>query len=202
MKVLVTGSNGQVGWEVVRAIGAARGTAIEVMAPDRATLDLEDIDGLVCAVRQVAPQVIVNAAAFTAVDRAETERDRAFAVNAHAVGVLAQEARRSGALLVHFSTDYVFDGRKSEPYVEEDQPDPVNWYGVSKLAGERAIAASGCRHLLLRVSWVYSNRSDNFLLKMIRLLDERDEVRVVRDQFGAPTGARLIGDITARAVLR
>lgn len=203
MKVLVTGSNGQVGWEVVRAIGAAAGaTDIEVVALDRATLDLQDIDRLVSTVREVDPRIIVNAAAYTAVDRAEAERDQAFAVNAHAVGILAEEARRSGAMLIHYSTDYVFDGRKTEPYVEEDEPNPVGCYGASKLAGERAIEGSGCRYLVLRVSWIYSARRNNFLLKMVHLLGELDEVRVVRDQVGAPTSARLIGEITAHAALR
>jgi dTDP-4-dehydrorhamnose reductase len=152
------------------------------------------------AVRAANPDVIVNAAAYTAVDKAESEGDLAFAVNAVAPGILAEEARRSGTLLVHYSTDYVFDGSKPTPYVEDDAPNPLNVYGASKLAGERAIAASGCRHLILRTSWVYGPRGSNFLLTILRVARERPELRVVDDQIGAPTSSRAIAHATAQVL--
>jgi len=148
-------------------------------------------------VRSVRPDVIVNAAAYTAVDRAEVERDAAFAVNAAAVCVLAEEAKKLGALLVHFSTDYVFDGEKAAPYHEDDSPHPVSVYGESKLAGERAVAASGCRYLIFRTSWVYSAHGRNFLRAILAAAQEKKELRVVDDQRGAPTSAQAI----ARAVV-
>jgi dTDP-4-dehydrorhamnose reductase len=164
---------------------------------DRFGLDLADTPPLVATVRALQPEVIVNAAAYTAVDKAETERDLAFAVNATAPRVLAEEAKRIGALLVHYSTDYVFDGGKADPYVEEDATRPINAYGASKLAGEQAIQASGCRHLILRTSWVYGPRGKNFYLTMLRLAKERSELKVVDDQRGVPTSSLEIARATA-----
>jgi dTDP-4-dehydrorhamnose reductase len=165
---------------------------------DRSALDLTDAAAIRARVRESRPDAIVNAAAYTAVDRAETEPDLAFATNGVAPGVLAEEAKRLGALLVHYSTDYVFDGTKVEPYIEDDTPNPLSVYGRSKLEGERAIQASGCRHLILRTSWVYSDRGHNFLLTMLRLGAERPELRVVDDQRGAPTWARDIAAATVK----
>jgi len=169
----------------------------EVRAATRHEAELTDEAGLRALVREVRPRAIVNAAAYTAVDRAESEPALAQAVNAEAPRVLAEEAAALGALLVHYSTDYVFDGLKSAPYVESDPTGPLGVYGASKLAGEQAIAASGCRHLVFRTSWVYCARGRNFLLTMRKLLAERDEVRVVNDQRGAPTWARAIAQATA-----
>lgn len=196
MRILLTGRNGQVGWELERALPALG----ELIATDRATLDLADPDAIRRAVRDAKPEVIVNAAAYTAVDRAESEPELAMRINGIAPGVLAEEAKRLGALLVHYSTDYVFDGRKGEPYVEDDEPNPINVYGASKLAGERAIEAAGCRHLMLRASWVYSLRGANFLLTVLRLARQRARIRIVADQHGTPTSAALIADATARAL--
>lgn len=194
MRILLTGRNGQVGWELLKALAPLG----ELTALGRAELDLRDAGRIREAVRASNPDVIVNAAAYTAVDKAESEREAAFAVNAGAPGVLAAEAKRSGALLVHYSTDYVFDGAKPAPYVEEDEPNPVNAYGASKLAGERAIAASGCRYLILRTSWVYGPRGANFYLTMLRLARERPALRVVDDQVGAPTSSLAIARATAQ----
>jgi dTDP-4-dehydrorhamnose reductase len=191
--ILVTGADGQVGWEAHRALAPLG----RVVAVRRSDADVADGDALRALVRRVRPSVIVNAAAYTAVDRAESERDLAFAVNAEAPKVLAEEAARSGALLVHYSTDYVFDGRKESPYTEADEPAPLGVYGASKLAGDRAIAASGAAHLVFRTSWVYAARGRNFMLTMLRLARERETLRVVADQRGAPTPARLIATATA-----
>jgi dTDP-4-dehydrorhamnose reductase len=194
VKILLTGPTGQVGWELAPQL--ARLGA--VIAPDRQALDLADLDAIRARVRDLRPDVIVNAAAYTAVDRAESEPDLAFAINATAPGVLAEEAKRLGSLLVDYSTDYVFDGTKAAPYTEHDAPNPLSVYGRSKLEGERAIQASGCRHLILRTSWVYASRGHNFLLTMLRLGAERPELRVVDDQRGAPTWARDIADATVK----
>jgi len=193
LKILLTGATGQVGWELRKTLAPLG----EVKAFDRFGLDLADAPVIVATVRALQPEVIVNAAAYTAVDKAESERDQAFAVNATAPRVLAEEAKRIRALLVHYSTDYVFDGAKSTPYVEDDATGPLNVYGASKLAGERAIAASGCRHLILRTSWVYGPRGKNFYLTMLRLAKERPELRVVDDQIGAPTSSLEIARATA-----
>ncbi len=197
MKILLTGRNGQVGWELVRALAPLG----QVVACDRAQLDLAAPDRIADAVRAAKPDVLVNAAAYTAVDQAEREPAAAQVINAAAVAVLAEEAKRAGAMLVHFSTDYVFDGAKETPYVEEDVPNPLNEYGRSKLAGEEAIRETGGPHLILRTSWVYSARGRNFFLTMKRLLRETPEVRVIVDQVGAPTCAAAIADATA-AILR
>lgn len=193
MRILLTGATGQVGWELRRTLAPLG----EVKFFDRFGLDLADTPPLVATVRALQPEVIVNAAAYTAVDKAESERDLAFAVNATAPRVLAEEAKRIGALLVHYSTDYVFDGEKAAPYVEEDATAPINVYGESKLAGERAIERSGCRHLTLRTSWVYGPRGRNFYLTMLRLAKERPELKVVDDQVGAPTSSLEIARATA-----
>jgi dTDP-4-dehydrorhamnose reductase len=198
IRSLVTGAQGQVGAEVVREL---EGRA-QVIACDRAALDLADPASIRKAVREARPDVIVNCAAYTAVDRAETDRDAAHAVNAVGPGVLAEEARACGALLVHFSTDYVYDGAKRGPYVEADAVNPLSVYGATKLEGERAVVAAGGRHLILRTSWVYGPRGRNFLLTMLRLGRERPELRIVDDQRGAPTSsralARLVRDLLDR----
>lgn len=197
-RILLTGRNGQVGWELQRTLTPLG----EVLAFDRTELDLADRDQLVAVVREAKPDIIVNAAAYTAVDQAESDVDSAWAINATAPGILAEEAKRLGALLVHYSTDYVFDGRKDGAYTEDDTPNPLNVYGRSKLGGEQAIAAAGGRHLILRTSWVYGNRGHNFLRTMLRLAGERDELRIVDDQHGAPTWSRLIAEATAFALVR
>ena len=196
MKIFLTGANGQVGWEL-RSTLAPVG---DITAHDVSDLDLTDTPRVIAAVRAAQPDVIVNAAAHTAVDSAESDREGAFAVNATAPGVLAQEARRAGALFVHYSTDYVFNGEKSAPYVEEDVPAPINVYGESKLAGERAVAAAGGRYLILRTSWVYGPRGRNFFLTMRRIARERKELRVVDDQVGAPTSSPAIACATAQLI--
>jgi len=196
VKILLTGRNGQVGWELERALAAAG----EVIALDRAQLDLSDEAAIRRAMRAGAPQVIVNAAAYTAVDRAESEPAAAHAVNGIAPGILAEEARRAGALLVHYSTDYVFDGEKGTPYREDDATNPTSAYGRSKLQGEEAIRASGCRHVILRTSWVYAARGNNFLRTMLRLARERRELRVVGDQRGSPTAAHELAAATTTLV--
>jgi len=196
VRILLTGATGQVGWELRKTLAPLG----EVKAFDRYGLDLADTPQLVASVRALLPELIVNAAAYTAVDKAEAERDAAFAVNATAPRVLAEEAKRIGSLLVHYSTDYVFDGTKPEPYVEDDAPNPINVYGASKLAGEQAVAASGCRFLVLRTSWVYGPRGKNFFLTMRRLGTERPELRVVDDQIGAPTSSLAIARATAQLV--
>jgi len=196
LKILLTGRSGQVGWELERCLKPLG----EISAPDRASLDLGRPEAVSAAVRSCRPDLIVNAAAYTAVDQAEREPSSALTVNGESVGVLAYEAARIGALLVHFSTDYVFDGTKRGPYVESDCPAPVNAYGRSKLAGEREITGSGCRHLILRTSWVYAMRGSNFVVTMLKLARERPQLRVVNDQIGAPTWARDVASATLAAL--
>ena len=190
MKILLTGKNGQVGQELQRALAPLG----EIIAYDRSGMDLSVADSIVAAVRSASPEVLINAAGYTAVDQAEREPEAAHAVNALGVAVLAEEAKRAGALLIHYSTDYVFDGVQDWPYVEEDAPNPLNVYGLSKLAGERAIRQIDCAHLILRTSWVYAERGRNFFLAMRRLLAQKQELRIVSDQIGAPTFA---GDLAA-----
>ena len=194
MRILLTGKSGQIGWELERSLAPVG----EVFAFDRASLDLADPDQIVRRVREVRPELIVNAAAYTAVDRAESEPELATRINAVAPRILAEEARRAGALLIHYSTDYVFDGTKPTPYVETDAPNPISAYGRSKLEGEQKIREAGCRHLILRTGWVYGARGSNFLLTMLRLAGERREIGVVDDQIGAPTWCWDIAAATAR----
>jgi dTDP-4-dehydrorhamnose reductase len=196
LRILLTGCSGQVGWELARALPALG----EVIATDRRTLDLADAGAIRGAVRRVKPDVIVNAGAYTAVDRAESEPDLAARVNAQAPSVLAQEARRQDALLVHFSTDYVFDGSQSPPYTELDEPNPLNVYGKTKLDGDNAVTGSGCRHLVLRTSWVYGPRGRNFLLTILRKAEMGGPLRVVDDQVGAPTSSLVIANAVPRAI--
>lgn len=198
MRILLTGVNGQVGWELQRTLAPLG----EVIAADRRCLDLANTAGIRRTLDTIAPDLIVNPAAYTAVDKAESEPDLAHAINAAAPGELAQAAAARGIPLVHFSTDYVFDGRKSAAYTEADAPNPLGVYGATKLAGERAVQRAGAPHLILRTSWVYGLRGRNFLLTMQRLLRERDSLAVVDDQFGAPTWSRLIAEATALAIAR
>jgi dTDP-4-dehydrorhamnose reductase len=200
MKILLLGKNGQLGWELQRSLAVLG----DVVALDRSSAeqcgDLNNLAGLAHTVRALQPQVIVNAAAYTAVDKAECERDLTRTVNAVAPAVLAEEAARINALLVHYSTDYVFDGSGTRPWAELDAPAPLNVYGQSKLEGEQAIQAAGPNHLILRTSWVYAARGGNFAKTMLRLARERDTLQVINDQFGAPTGADLLADASAHAI--
>ncbi len=193
MKILLTGASGQVGYELERSLQAIG----KVVAVDRARMDLSDLDQVRDVIRRERPQLIVNPAAYTAVDKAESEPALAHRINAEAPAVMAAEARLLGAAMVHYSTDYVFDGSKVGAYTESDPTGPINVYGHSKLAGEQAIIAAGIPHLILRTSWVYGMRGKNFLLTMLRLAAERDALRVVADQHGAPTWSRTIADTTA-----
>jgi dTDP-4-dehydrorhamnose reductase len=198
MKILLVGKGGQVG----HALQAPLASLGDLVALDRAAADLERPDDVVAIVKRERPDVIVNAAAYTAVDKAESEPDRARLVNATAVGALARAAAERGATLVHYSTDYVFDGTKAGRYVETDDPCPLSVYGRTKLEGEEAVVASGCRHWIFRTTWVYAPHGHNFIRTMLRLGRERDELRVVDDQFGVPTSARLIAAITADSIGR
>lgn len=198
MKILLTGCTGQVGYELERSLQGLG----DVVALDRTRMDLSNLDSVRNAIREVRPDLIVNPAAYTAVDQAESEPDLAMRVNGEAPGVMAEEAARLGAAMIHYSTDYVFDGTKDGAYTENDAPCPVNMYGRSKLAGERAIQASGIPHLIFRTSWVYGTRGKNFLLTIKRLAKERDELRIINDQHGAPTWCRTIADTTAHVVAR
>lgn len=195
-KVLLVGREGQLGWRLHRLLPAL-GT---IHAIDRDEVDLSHPEGLRPVIRELAPQLIVNASAFTAVDQAEAESDLAMSVNASAPRILAEEADRLGALLIHYSTDYVFDGRKQEAYVETDPPNPLNSYGRSKWAGELAIQETCSRHLIIRTSWLYDTRGKNFFLTVLRLSREREELRVVCDQFGSPTRAKDLAEATRNVV--
>lgn len=201
MKILLLGKNGQVGWELQRALAPlGHVVALDREGADGLRGDLETLDALAHTVRKAAPDVIVNAAAYTAVHKAETDVARAHRINAEAVGVLATEAARLDALLVHYSTDYVFDGSGTRPWREDSPTAPLSEYGRSKLAGEEAIRARGCRHLIFRTSWVYAARGGNFARTMLRLAAERERLTVIADQIGAPTGADLIADVSAHAI--
>jgi dTDP-4-dehydrorhamnose reductase len=191
--VLLTGASGQVGSELIRTLRPLG----DVAALGREECDLARPESLAAVVRSVRPQVIVNAAAYTAVDRAEEEEELAVRINGTSVGILAEEARRADALFVHYSTDYVFDGNKADPYTEEDTPCPINAYGRSKLAGETAVCQVGGAFVILRTSWVYAARGRNFVRTILRLAREREELRVISDQIGAPTWARNIAGGTA-----
>nr|MDP2191981.1 dTDP-4-dehydrorhamnose reductase [Rhodoferax sp.] len=200
MKILLLGKNGQVGWELQRSLAPLG----EVIALDRHSQDLcgdlSQLQDLAATVQAVRPNLIVNAAAHTAVDKAESEPELARTLNALAPGVLAQEAHKLGAWLVHYSTDYVFDGSGSQPWLETDIPAPLSVYGQTKLEGEQLIAAHCSRHLIFRTSWVYAARGGNFAKTMLRLAQERERLTVIDDQWGAPTGAELLADVTAHAI--
>lgn len=201
MNILLLGKNGQVGWELQRALAPLG----ELVALDRAGAeglvgDLAQPQALARTVATLRPQVIVNAAAYAAVDKAESDVALARCINAEAPGALAQAAAACGALLVHYSTDYVFDGSGTQPWREDDATGPLSVYGQTKLEGEQAIAASGCQHLIFRTSWVYGARGGNFAKTMLRLARERDELKVIDDQIGAPTGADLLADVAAHAI--
>lgn len=201
MKILLLGKNGQVGWEAQRALAPlGELVALDRHGSDGLCGDLEQVDALADTVRRLAPDVIVNAAAYTAVDKAEHEVARAQVINAGAVAMLAQQAFAVGALLVHYSTDYVFDGSGEQPWREDDVPAPLSVYGATKLAGEQAIRASHCDHLIFRTSWVYAARGANFARTMLRLAAEREQLSVIDDQIGVPTGAELIADVSAHAI--
>jgi len=200
MKILLLGKNGQVGWELQRSLLPLG----EVIALDRNSQeycgDLADLEGLAKTIRSVAPDVIVNAAAHTAVDKAESEQALARVINAQAPDVLAQEAKRANAWLIHYSTDYVFNGHGEKAWLETDAPEPLSVYGKTKWEGEQLIQQSGCRYLIFRTSWVYGARGGNFAKTMLRLAQERDSLNVIDDQIGAPTGADLLADVTAHAI--
>jgi dTDP-4-dehydrorhamnose reductase len=196
VRILLVGKLGQVGWELRRTL-APLGTVAAIDFPE---IDLSNAESTSSAVRKARPQVIVNAAAYTSVDQAETEPDLCRRINALGPAILAEEAKRAGALLVHFSTDYVFDGMKNTPYTEDDQPNPWGAYGRAKLFGDQAIQQSGCDHLIFRLCWVYGIRGRNFLLTILRLAREKEELRVVADQFGCPSWSRLIAEASTLAL--
>jgi dTDP-4-dehydrorhamnose reductase len=198
LRLLITGATGQIGWQLQRTLAPLG----EVTAFTRAQLDLADPEAAAKSIRDFAPDVVVNAAAHTNVDKAESEPDLAQIVNAVAPGRIAEELSRTGALLIHYSTDYVFDGSKPTPYEETDPTGPLNVYGRTKLAGEQFIAASGCPYIILRTTWVYDIRGKNFLRTVLRLAREREELRMVGDQHGAPTWARTIAESTAQIIAR
>lgn len=195
-KILLFGKVGQVGWELRRTLAPMS----RVVCVDYPDVDFTAPDTIRRAIADAAPDIIVNAAAYTAVDKAETETALATKINADAPGIMAEEAARRGALLVHYSTDYVFDGSKTTPYVETDAPNPLGAYGRTKLAGDEAIRATGCDHLIFRLCWVYGARGANFMLTMQRLAREREKLRVVADQIGCPTWSRMIAETTAHAL--
>lgn len=200
MKILLLGKGGQVGWELQRSLSVlGQVTALDFDSQDHCG-DFANPDGVRDTVRQLRPDVIVNAAAHTAVDKAESEPELARLLNATTPGVLAEEAARLKVWLVHYSTDYVFDGSGSRPWVETDKPAPLSVYGATKLEGEQHIQQSGCQHLILRTSWVYAARGGNFAKTMLRLAQERERLTVIDDQWGAPTGADLLADVTAHAL--
>jgi len=201
MKILLVGCNGQVGWELQRSLAPLGAlTVCDFDSPEPLRADFAQPESLRALVQRVQPQVIVNAAAHTAVDKAESEPEFARTLNATAPGVLAQEAQRTGALLVHYSTDYVFDGTGSAPRTETSPTGPLSVYGRTKLEGEELITRSGCAHVILRTSWVYAARGGNFARTMLRLAAERDALNVIDDQIGAPTGADLLADVTAHVI--
>ena len=196
MKILLTGKNGQVGFELQRALAPLG----EVIAVDHAECDLASPEAIRRLVRETKPDIIVNPAAYTAVDKAESDQDLAVAVNATAPGIFGEEAAQLGALVIHYSTDYVFDGGKTGAYSEDDSTNPQSIYGKTKLAGEQALQQSGADHLIFRTSWVFGAHGGNFAKTMLRLAVDRDSLNVVADQYGAPTSAALIADITAQII--
>ncbi|GCL39364.1 dTDP-4-dehydrorhamnose reductase [Sphaerospermopsis reniformis] len=196
MKILLTGVSGQVGWELQRTLM----TMGDVISVGRNQLDLAQPDTISATIRDIKPDLIVNPAAYTAVDKAESEPDLAMSINGVAPGIIAEEAKRLGSAIIHYSTDYVFDGNNSLPYQEDELKNPQNVYGKTKLAGEEAITSVGVNHIIFRTSWVYGLRGKNFLLTMQRLAKEREEIKVVDDQIGAPTWSRIIAEITAQVI--
>ncbi|MBP6057563.1 MAG: dTDP-4-dehydrorhamnose reductase [Nitrosomonas sp.] len=201
MKILLFGKNGQVGWELQRSL-APLGELIALSSTSEEFCgDLADLAGIKRTIRKIAPDIIVNAAAYTAVDKAESETELAHILNAEAPAVLAQEAKQLNAWLVHYSTDYVFNGNGDQPHLETDVTDPLNVYGKTKREGENNIIASECSHLIFRTSWVYAAHGNNFIKTILRLAQQRDKLTIVNDQIGSPTGAELIADITADALL-
>ena len=198
MKLLLLGSNGQVGWELQRSMSMLG----KLKVCDRNKVDFFDLDGLRKLIRNYKPDVIVNAAAYTDVDKAESDEENAFQVNSRAVNLLAQEAKVLDAWLVHYSTDYVFDGEKMSPYTEEDKTNPLSVYGKTKLQGEEAIKKSKCKYLIFRSSWLYGAHGKNFFKTIIKLATERDELRIVSNQIGAPTNAGLVADVTSLCLYR
>ena len=201
MKILLFGKEGQLGWELQRSL-APLGELISLgEVNEKHCGDFVDLAGIAKTVRDIAPDIIVNAGAYTAVDKAQTETELAKILNTSAPSILAAEARRIGAWMIHFSTDYVFDGGGDKPWKETDATNPLSVYGMTKLAGDLAIRESGCKHLIFRTSWVYAARGANFAKTMLRLAQERDQLNVINDQFGAPTGADLLADVTAHSIL-
>ena len=198
LRILITGATGQVGWQLQRTLAPLG----EVVACTRSELDLASVEAAARYVRELNPDIVVNAAAHTAVDKAESEPDLAHTINAVAPGRIAEVLAHSGKLLIHYSTDYVFDGAKRQPYEEDDPTGPLNVYGRTKLEGEQQIAATGCAYIILRTTWVYDTRGKNFLRTVLRLAREREELRMVGDQHGAPTWARAIAEATAHIVAR
>ena len=201
MKILLLGKNGQVGWELQRALNPLG----EVIALDRAGQkglcgDISDLVGLRNTIEQIRPDILINAAGYTAVDQAQSEPEMAALLNHHAPALMAELMKAQGGCLVHYSTDYVFDGSGNQLWKETDSTGPLNVYGATKLAGEQAIQASGCQHLIFRTSWVYASRGNNFAKTMLRLARERETLNMINDQIGAPTGAELIADVTAHAL--
>ena len=190
--ILLTGKTGQVGWELQRALEPLG----RVVALGRDEMDHTSPDSIRSAIRRVKPGIIVNAAGYTTVDKAEAEADLVMRVNAVAPGIIAEEAKRADAPLIHYSTDYVYDGKQDRPYTEDDAPNPLNVYGKSKLAGDRAIQAVGGAHLILRTSWIYSARGNNFVLTILRLAREKPELSVINDQMGSPSWARSLAQAT------
>lgn len=200
MKILLFGKTGQVGWELQRSL-APLGELITLGTQSQSLCgDLSDLDGIAATVKTVNPDIIVNAAAYTAVDKAETESAKAHLINGLAPGVLAKSAQAIGACLIHYSTDYVFDGSGNIPWLETDPVAPLGQYGKTKLTGEEAICATDCQYLIFRTSWVYAARGNNFIKTILRLAKDRDSLSIINDQIGAPTGAELIADITSHVI--
>ncbi|MDH5668392.1 MAG: dTDP-4-dehydrorhamnose reductase [Nitrospira sp.] len=198
MKIALFGKDGQVGWELQRSLSIVG----EVLATEQDELDFERPDSLREWIRRHRPDAIVNAAAYTAVDQAESEPEKAERINAEAVGIMAEEARRLNAWLIHYSTDYVFDGTKATPYEEEDKANPLSVYGRTKWEGEEAIRSCHDRHIIFRTSWVFASRGKNFIKTILRLAKEKESLRIIADQWGAPTSAELLADVTALALHR
>src|SRR5271166_2456309 len=198
LRLLITGANGQVGWHLQRILAPLG----EVLAIDVEEVDLTDLSAVTRTVREFAPDIVSNAAAYTAVDKAESEPDLARAINVAAPARIAEECAHNGSLMIHYSTDYVYDGSKSSPYEERDATGPLSVYGQTKLEGDQAIVASGCAHIILRTTWVYDIRGKNFLRTVLRLAREKEELRMVGDQYGAPTWARAIAEATAQITSR